>query len=285
LDENWRKNNMRLVAYSLNGESQLRRGVVTGDDRVVEVPGDFRALGTEELAQLEQHLNVRSEVKLSEVRLHSPVPDPGKILCIGLNYLDHAKESGQPVPDHPILFAKFNNALIGHQAAILWDGTSQAVDYEAELAFVIGKKAYRVSEAEALDYVAGYVTANDVSARDIQMADSQWVHGKTLDTFCPLGPWLITKDEVPDPHNLRIRCRVNGVTLQDSNTGQLIFKIPALISFLSRNITLEPGDVVLTGTPPGVGFARKPPVFLKPGDTVEIEIEKVGLLQNPVKER
>jgi 2-keto-4-pentenoate hydratase/2-oxohepta-3-ene-1,7-dioic acid hydratase in catechol pathway len=117
------------------------------------------------------------------------------------------------------------------------------------------------------------------------MADSQWVHGKTLDTFCPLGPWLITKDEVPDPHNLRIRCRVNGVTLQDSNTGQLIFKIPALISFLSQNITLEPGDVVLTGTPPGVGFARKPPVFLKPGDMVEIEIEKVGLLQNPVKER
>jgi 2-keto-4-pentenoate hydratase/2-oxohepta-3-ene-1,7-dioic acid hydratase in catechol pathway len=276
---------MRLIAYSLNGESQLRRGVVTGDDKIVEVPGDFRALGTGELAQLEQHLHARSEVKLSEVRLHSPVPDPGKILCIGLNYLDHARESGQAVPDHPILFAKFNNALIGHQEAILWDGTSQAVDYEAELAFVIGKKAYRVSEAEALDYVAGYVTANDVSARDIQMADSQWVHGKTLDTFCPLGPWLITKDEVPDPHNLRIRCRVNGVTLQDSNTGQLIFKIPALISFLSRNITLEPGDVVLTGTPPGVGFARKPPVFLNPGDMVEIEIEKVGLLQNPVKER
>jgi 2-keto-4-pentenoate hydratase/2-oxohepta-3-ene-1,7-dioic acid hydratase in catechol pathway len=277
---------MRLIAYSLRGESHVRRGVVTGNDWIVEGSGDFKALGALELAQLEQSLaGSRSEVKLSEVRLHSPVPDPGKILCIGLNYLDHAREAGQAVPDHPILFAKFNNALIGHQQAILWDGTSQAVDYEAELAFVIGKKAYRVSEAEALDYVAGYVTANDVSARDIQMADSQWVHGKTLDTFCPLGPWLITKDEVPDPHNLRIRCRVNGVTLQDSNTGQLIFKIPALISFLSRNITLEPGDVVLTGTPPGVGFARKPPVLLKPGDTVEIEIEKVGLLQNPVKER
>jgi 2-keto-4-pentenoate hydratase/2-oxohepta-3-ene-1,7-dioic acid hydratase in catechol pathway len=277
---------MRLIAYSLKGESQVRRGVVTGDDWIVETPGDFKALGAPELAQLEQNLaGSRPEVKLSEVRLHSPIPDPGKILCIGLNYLDHARESGQPVPDHPILFAKFNNTLIGHQAAILWDGTSQKVDYEAELAFVIGKKAYRVSEGEALDYVAGYITANDVSARDIQMADSQWVHGKTLDTFCPLGPWLITKDEVPDPHNLRIRCRVNGVTLQDSNTGQLIFKIPALISFLSQNITLEPGDVVLTGTPPGVGFARKPPVFLKPGDMVEIEIEKVGLLQNPVKER
>lgn len=276
---------MRLVAYSLKGESQIRRGVVTGDDYIIEVPGDFRALGTQDLAQLEQHLTARSEVKLGDVTLHSPIPVPGKILCIGLNYLDHARESGQAVPNHPILFAKFNNALVGQQGAILWDGTSKEVDYEAELAFVIGKKAYRVSEAEALDYVAGYVTANDVSARDIQMADSQWVHGKTLDTFCPLGPWLITKDEVPDPHNLRIRCRVNGVTLQDSNTGQLIFKIPALISFLSRNITLEPGDVVLTGTPPGVGFARKPQVFLKPGDTVEIEIEQVGLLQNPVKER
>jgi acylpyruvate hydrolase len=165
------------------------------------------------------------------------------------------------------------------------DGTSQAVDYEAELAFVIGKRAYKVSEEEGLDYVAGYATANDVTARDVQFADTQWVRGKSLDTFCPVGPWLITKDEVPDPHNLAIRCRVNGVTLQDSNTNQLIYKIPALVSFLSQGITLEPGDIVLTGTPPGIGFARKPQVLLKPGDVVEIDIEQVGLLQNTVKER
>ncbi|MDB5082914.1 MAG: hypothetical protein JWP00_4838 [Chloroflexi bacterium] len=276
---------MKLVAYSLKGESQVRRGVVTGEDYIVEVPGDFRALGANDLARLEQSLDGAAQVQLSEVTLHSPVPNAGKILCIGLNYLDHVKEVNQTIPDHPVLFAKFNNTLTGHQGAILVDGTSQAVDYEAELAFVIGKRAYKVSEEEGLDYVAGYATANDVTARDVQFADTQWVRGKSLDTFCPVGPWLITKDEVPDPHNLAIRCRVNGVTLQDSNTNQLIYKIPALVSFLSQGITLEPGDIVLTGTPPGIGFARKPQVLLKPGDVVEIDIEQVGLLQNTVKER
>ncbi len=276
---------MKLVAYSMKGETQVRRGVVLGGEHVVEVPGDFLALDADHLERAERHAEGQTGIALKEVKLHSPVPHPGKILCIGLNYLDHCQETGSPVPEHPILFAKFSNALVGHEGEIKLDGTSQQVDYEAELAFVIGKQAYKVSEAEAMDYVAGYITANDVSARDVQFADSQWVRGKTLDTFCPLGPWLVTKDEVPDPHNLGIRCRVNGQTLQNSNTTQLIFKIPALVSFLSQGLTLEAGDIVLTGTPPGVGFARKPPIFLKPGDTVEIEIDGVGLLRNSVVER
>lgn len=278
---------MKLVAYSLTGESEVRRGVVVKEDYVVEVPGDFRALSPNELTLLEKSLDeyTQSAVKLTDVTLHAPVPNAGKILCVGLNYMDHAKEMNFAIPDHPVLFAKFNNALNGHGRPIYLDGTSQAVDYEAEMAFVIGQRAYKVSEETSLDYVAGYVTANDVTARDIQNADSQWVRGKSLDSFCPLGPWLITKDEVPDPHNLAISCRVNGVTLQESNTNQLIFKIPFLVSFLSQGLTLEPGDIVLTGTPSGIGYARNPRVLLQPGDIVEIEIEKVGLLKNPVEER
>jgi acylpyruvate hydrolase len=278
---------MKLVAYSLAGETEVRRGVVIKDDHVVEVPGDFRGLSPNELTVLEKSLNdfTQSAVKLTDVTLYAPIPNAGKILCVGLNYMDHAKEMNFAIPDHPVLFAKFNNALNGHGRPILDDGTSEAIDYEAEMAFVIGQRAYKVSEETALDYVAGYITANDVTARDIQNADSQWVRGKSLDSFCPLGPWLITKDEVPDPHNLAICCRVNGVTLQESNTNQLIFKIPFLVSFLSQGLTLEPGDIVLTGTPSGIGYARNPRVLLQPGDVVEIEIEKVGLLKNTVEER
>ena len=273
---------MKLVAYNVKGEERVRRGLVTAEGQVAEVPGDFRELGIEQLAELSAVADSYTQ-SLAEVELHSPIPNPAKILCIGLNYLDHCIETNQPVPQHPILFAKYNNALTGHLKPILLDGSSKQVDYEAELAFVVGKRAFHVGEAEAMDYVAGYITANDVSGRDVQFADSQWVRGKTLDTFCPLGPWLVTKDEIADPHNLRIVCRVNGETLQDSNTKQLIFNIPALLSFLSQGITLEPGDIVLTGTPPGVGFTRKPQVLLKPGDVVEVEIEGVGLLSNPVE--
>ena len=272
---------MKLVAYNLKGDTKLRRGLVVDENSVVEVAGDFRDLGEAELHSLSASAK-RATVSLDEVDLHSPVPNPNKILCIGLNYLDHCRETNQAIPEHPILFAKYNNALTGHLQPIHLDGTSKQVDYEAELAFVIGKTAFQVSEADAFDYVAGYITANDVSGRDIQFADSQWVRGKTFDTFCPLGPWLVTKDEIPDPHNLAIRCRVNGQTVQDSNTGQLIFKIPALVSFLSQGMTLQPGDIVLTGTPAGVGFTRRPQILLNPGDTVEVEIEGVGLLSNPV---
>ncbi len=277
---------MKLVAFSHKGEAQVRRGAVIGENKMVEVTGSFNDLGEEALSKLRQVINQpdghQAVLDLSQVKLHSPLPNPGKILCIGLNYLDHCLETGLPIPKQPILFAKFNNTLIGQEGEIRLDGTSQEVDYEAELAFVIGKRAWHVSEAEAMEYVAGYVTANDVSGRDLQFAETQWVRGKSQDTFCPLGPWVVTKDEIPDPHELGIRCRVNGQTLQDSNTRQLIFKIPALIAHLSHGMTLEPGDVVLTGTPPGVGMARNPKIYLKPGDTVEIEIDGVGLLKNTV---
>src|SRR5581483_6743409 len=211
-----------------------------------------------------------------------PAVNPAKILAIGLNYLDHAKEQGTELPKEPMLFAKFPTSLNAHNRNIVLPITSQKVDYEAELAVVIGRRAKRVKVEEALDYVFGYAPLNDVSARDLQFSDKQFVRGKSQDTFCPVGPFVTTADEVGDPHTLKIECRVNGTTLQSSNTNQLIFNVPHLISFLSQGITLEPGDVISTGTPSGVGVFRNPPIFLKPGDVVEVEIEKLGVLQNPV---
>jgi 2-keto-4-pentenoate hydratase/2-oxohepta-3-ene-1,7-dioic acid hydratase in catechol pathway len=216
------------------------------------------------------------------VVLAAPVPRPGKIVCVGLNYRDHAAESRLPVPDSPVIFAKFPTAVIGPETPIRLPASSERVDFEAELAVVIGRRARRVSGAGAMDVVAGLTIANDVTARDFQKLDGQWVRGKSCDTFAPLGPALVTLDEIADPHALRIRLRLNGAVMQDSNTDQFVFGIPALIAFLTRTLTLEPGDVILTGTPPGVGFARRPPVYLKPGDVVEVEIEGLGVLRNPV---
>jgi 2-keto-4-pentenoate hydratase/2-oxohepta-3-ene-1,7-dioic acid hydratase in catechol pathway len=221
-------------------------------------------------------------VSRDSVRLVAPVPRPGKIICIGLNYLDHAEESGMPIPISPIIFSKFHTCVIGSGEAIHIPSGSDQVDYEAELAVVIGREAKNVTASEAMNYVFGYTNFNDVSARDFQFADGQWQRGKSCDTFAPMGPFVATKDEIPDPHNLNIRFRLNGETLQDSNTDQLIFRIPELIEFLSRSITLEPGDIIATGTPPGVGFARKPPIFMKPGDLAEVEIEGLGVLSNSV---
>lgn len=225
------------------------------------------------------------------VRIHAataillpPVPDPGKILCIGLNYRDHARENNRAIPTEPVLFAKFNNTLIGHLAPIRLPAVSQKVDYEAELVVAIGKHGRDIAEADAMSYVAGYTVGHDVSARDWQFKgeEKQWVIGKTFDTFAPTGPHLVTADEVPDPHALQIRLQLNGETMQDSNTREFIFTVPQLIAYLSQVVTLEPGDLIFTGTPPGVGVARKPPVFLKAGDEVEVEIERVGVLRNPV---
>ncbi len=220
----------------------------------------------------------------ARVRLLAPVPDPSKILCIGLNYLDHAAESGMQPPSEPILFTKYANTLIGHREPIILPRESQEVDYEAELVVVIGKRGKHIPLASALDHVAGYAVGHDVSARDWQLnkPGKQWTIGKTFDTFAPIGPELVTADEVPDPHNLGIRLRLNGQTMQDSSTAQLIFRVDALVSYLSRVMTLEPGDLIFTGTPPGVGMARKPPVWLKPGDQVEVEIDGLGTLANPV---
>jgi len=219
------------------------------------------------------------------VRLQSPVPRPGKIICIGLNYRDHALESGMEPPKSPVIFAKFSSCAVGPDDAILLPRSSSRTDYEAELAFVVGRTAARVREQDWREHVLGYVNFNDVSARDFQFADGQWARGKSCDTFAPMGEALVTADEIEDPHRLRIRLRRNGVTLQDSTTEQLIFGVPALLAFLSDSITLEPGDVVATGTPPGVGFARKPPVYLEDGDVVEVEIDGLGVLRNRVARR
>jgi 2-keto-4-pentenoate hydratase/2-oxohepta-3-ene-1,7-dioic acid hydratase in catechol pathway len=216
------------------------------------------------------------------VKLLAPVA-PGQILCLGLNYRLHAEESGLEIPEWPIIFTKSPGSVIAPgEPIILPKAAPDRVDYEAELVFVIGRQAKNVSRNEALDYVAGYTCANDVSARDLQMRTSQWTLGKLPDSFCPLGPALVTADEIPDPHGLAIRCHLNGQEMQSSNTDDLIFDIPAVIKDLTSYMTLYPGDVVLTGTPSGVGFARKPPVFLKQGDVVEISIEGLGTLANPV---
>jgi len=226
---------------------------------------------------------VADSTTLDAVRLQSPLTAPTKVLAIGLNYADHARESGLEPPKSPVTFVKTNNSIVGPGDGIRYSKEdSEQVDYEAELAVVIGRRARHVSEADALGYVFGYTNCNDVSARDAQFSDGQWIRGKSFDTFCPLGPWVVTADEIPDPQALRIACRVNGTTLQDSTTGEMIFGVAAIISYLSRFMTLEPGDVIATGTPFGVGFARTPPVFLLNGDVVEIDIEGIGVLTNPV---
>jgi len=217
-----------------------------------------------------------------DVELLAPVPRPTKIICIGLNYKDHAAESGAELPVEPVLFSKYPTAVVGPGQAIRLPEMSKEVDYEAELAFVIGTGGKNIPAEKALDHVAGYTCFNDISARDLQFRDGQWMKGKTPDTFAPTGPALVTADEVGDPGKLAIKLELNGQVMQSSNTDQLIFPVPELIAFLSRLVTLEPGDVVATGTPSGVGFARKPPVFLKDGDTVTVEIEKLGRLTNPV---
>jgi 2-keto-4-pentenoate hydratase/2-oxohepta-3-ene-1,7-dioic acid hydratase in catechol pathway len=218
------------------------------------------------------------------VKLLSPIYDPQKVICVGLNYRDHAEESGAPIPKEPVLFSKFTSALIGDGDAIVLPSVSQEVDYEAELVLVVGKKGRHLTPENALDYLAGYTIGHDVSARDWQLKKDgkQWLAGKTFDTFAPTGPHLVTADEVPDPLNLGIRLRLNGQTMQDSNTRKMIFSPAAVLSYVSQIVTLLPGDLIFTGTPPGVGFVRKPPVFLKAGDVAEVEIDGLGVLRNPV---
>jgi 2-keto-4-pentenoate hydratase/2-oxohepta-3-ene-1,7-dioic acid hydratase in catechol pathway len=216
--------------------------------------------------------------------LRAPIPRPGKIICIGLNYRDHAVESGMGIPDQPVCFNKFSSAVIGPEETILLPKVAEQVDFEAELVVLVGRRGRHIPREDARGYVAGYMNGNDVSARDWQFGrpGNQWLLGKTPDTFAPIGPYLVTADEIADPHQLSIALRLNGETMQSSNTREFIFTIDELIAYLSQLVTLEPGDLIFTGTPPGVGMARKPPVFLKPGDTVEIEIDGLGVLRNPV---
>jgi 2-keto-4-pentenoate hydratase/2-oxohepta-3-ene-1,7-dioic acid hydratase in catechol pathway len=223
-------------------------------------------------------------VTAATARLHAPVHDPQKIVCIGLNYRDHAHESKMPIPKEPVLFSKFPSALIGHGEPVVVPKVSSKVDYEAELVIVVGKRGRWIPEAAAMDYVAGYSVGHDVSARDWQLEKDgkQWMVGKTFDTFAPVGPTLVTRDEVADPHKLAIRLRLNGQTMQSSNTEQMIFTVAQLIAYLSVVFTLEPGDLIFTGTPPGIGHARNPAVYLKPGDVAEVEIDTLGVLRNPI---
>jgi acylpyruvate hydrolase len=220
--------------------------------------------------------------RLSDVRLAPPVPRPAKIICLGRNYRAHAEEANMEVPQVPELFSKYLNTLIGHGDAIVIPPTTSQVDYEAELAVVIGKRGRHIREADAMSHVAGYTIFNDVSARDYQFRTSQWMAGKTFDTFGPMGPWITTRDDIPDPHALRIKLDVDGDVLQDGTTADLIFSIPAIIAYISTIVTLEPGDVISTGTPAGVGFVRKPPRFLQAGETVRITIDGIGTLENRV---
>jgi 2-keto-4-pentenoate hydratase/2-oxohepta-3-ene-1,7-dioic acid hydratase in catechol pathway len=219
---------------------------------------------------------------LSSVQLEAPLLTPPKILCIGLNYRDHAAEAKMEPPKFPVVFTKYPLTLIGNGQPILLPRASKQPDYEAELAVVIGQGGRNIPEAEWENHVFGYTIVNDVSARDVQLATSQWTLGKNFPTFAPMGPWIVSKDEVPDPHQLDISLSINGETLQSSNTRELIFKLPRLISYISTMMPLAPGDVISTGTPAGVGMGRTPQRWLRPGDDVVIDISGIGKLQNPV---
>lgn len=276
---------MKLATYQVDG-GEYRVGAVA-DDIVAELDCrdmlELISAGQEEVIR-RVGASQRS-VPLADVKLCAPILNPGKIICIGLNYRAHAAESGAEVPAVPVVFAKYANTLIGDGDSIRIPPVTQKADYEVELAVVIGKRARDVSADEALEYVFGYTVCNDVSARDLQFSEGgQWTHSKTLDTFAPMGPYIVTADEVPDPLALQLRCILNGETMQDSNTSDMIFPVGELIQFLSQGMTLECGDIISTGTPQGVGQSRKPPVFLKTGDEVSVEIERLGRITNPVEE-
>jgi 2-keto-4-pentenoate hydratase/2-oxohepta-3-ene-1,7-dioic acid hydratase in catechol pathway len=215
--------------------------------------------------------------------LKAPVPAPQKVVCIGLNYKDHAAEQGADIPEKPVLFPKWANSVIGPNDDVEVPPSAKKIDYEAELAVVIGRRARAVSETDALDYVGGYMCANDVSARDLQFEGPQWTRGKAIDTFLPTGPWLVTPDEVGDPQMLSIRTVIGAEVLQDSITSNMVFSVAELISFISQTMTLVPGDIIATGTPAGVGFAREPSRYIADGDAVKIEIERIGSITNTVR--
>ncbi|MBV8959964.1 MAG: fumarylacetoacetate hydrolase family protein [Actinobacteria bacterium] len=278
---------MRIVRVAAGTDIYIARLDASGDT-VVPVYAETQGPGRDGLrealaAGVIDGPAVADERPLADVRLLAPVINPQKVLAIGLNYAKHAREGGIEPPKSPVSFVKTNNSIVGPDDEIRYSkDDSTQVDYEVELAVVMGRTARRVSTADALDYVFGYTVCNDVSARDAQFGDGQWVRSKSFDTFCPLGPSIVTTDEIPDPQTLGLRCRVNGTTLQDSNTADMIFGCAEIISFLSRAMTLEPGDVIATGTPEGVGFARKPPVWLLDGDVVECEVDGIGVLRNQV---
>lgn len=260
---------MKVARYMRHGQPEV--GIVTGD---AIVPAGDNLLDPEPQGD---------PVSLAAVELLAPVVPGAKIICVGLNYAEHVEEGGAILPEQPLIFAKLPNSLIGAGEPIRLPEISEQVDYEAELGVIIGRRARQVAPADARSYVYGYTCVNDVSARDLQFGDRQWTRGKSLDTFCPVGPWAVTSDEIPDPQTLGIRCVLNGEIMQDSSTAHMIFTVDFLISFISQAITLEPGDLIATGTPEGVGFSRQPPRYLARGDTVRVEIDRVGTLECPVE--
>jgi 2-keto-4-pentenoate hydratase/2-oxohepta-3-ene-1,7-dioic acid hydratase in catechol pathway len=293
---------MRLVTYELDGN--WRAGIIVDDEVVdssvaalaADIDFDSEWISNRQIIQLSEKQLTRFEQAAWDVasahdsdlvvfpvesaRLGPPIPDPDKIICLGLNYKSHAEEAGLEIPKVPILFAKYRNALTGPASPIVLPKMSQEIDYEAELAVVIGKRGKDIPVENALEHVAGYMAFHDVSARDLQFRAGQWLSGKSLDTFAPCGPCLVV-NEIDDPQNLNISTRLNGQTLQNSNTKHMIFSVAETIAYISQLMTLEPGDIIATGTPEGVGFKRTPPIFLKDGDVVEVEVEKIGTLRNP----
>lgn len=242
------------------------------------------AQGPECIGRAQEALAAGKPIPPGEFRPAPPIPNPEKIICVGLNYTDHARETGALAPPEPILFCKFSSAVCGDRQPIVLPRISKEVDFEAELVVVIGRGGRHIALDDAMQHVGGYCCGNDVSARDWQLRKpgGQWLLGKSFDTFASFGPAIYTADEISQPNNLKIQLRLNGQVMQNSSTTQLIFPVDFLVSYISDICTLAPGDLIFTGTPPGVGFARKPPIFLKPGDLVEVEIEKLGLLRNPV---
>jgi 2-keto-4-pentenoate hydratase/2-oxohepta-3-ene-1,7-dioic acid hydratase in catechol pathway len=281
---------MKLVTFRRAGKAPEAGVVLSG--RVVSLAGagypdliSLLAQGDEGRARVENWIYNPPPDAVSDLaaaKLLAPVPRPPKFICVGLNYRDHAIESNMELPKVPTIFNKFPNTVIAPGQPIVLPKESTRPDYEAELAFVIGRGGRRIPAEKWHEHVFGYTIVNDVSARDYQLATTQWLMGKTFDTFAPMGPWIVSADEIADPHALDISLTIGGETLQSSNTRELIFRIPDLVAFISTVVTLEPGDVVATGTPSGVGFARKPPRYLKPGEEVVIKIQSIGELRNPV---
>lgn len=287
---------MRFVQFERGGDRRVGVEIRDGGDIVdlcagdSSIPSDMRSFiegGQKTLLAAKSVIDRGgSIIPRDSVKIVAPIYNPDKVLCVGMNYKDHCEEQNAPVPIEPVIFNKFPSSIIGPTEDLQYPKETQKLDWEVELTIVIGKDAKRVQESDAMNYVFGYTVAHDVSARDWQLEPGknggQWLIGKAMDGFCPLGPAIVMKEDINDPHNLGLRCRVNGVTKQDSNTNQLVHKTAAMVSFISRFMTLRPGDVILTGTPPGVGVFRKPPEYLKKGDVVECEIDGIGKVVNKI---
>jgi 2-keto-4-pentenoate hydratase/2-oxohepta-3-ene-1,7-dioic acid hydratase in catechol pathway len=287
---------MRLLAFVHRGRRSI--GAELDENQIVDfalaggLPTGMRAfleLGDTGMGAAKQLMEKPAKgAILQKQSLHLLAPlsaeERPKVICIGLNYADHAAESGSKVPDEPMMFAKYHSTLCGPGDSIVAPPSHSKLDYEVELVIVVGKRATRVSQDEAYDYVAGYTCGHDVSERNFQRGDGQWLRAKSSDTFAPIGPVIVTKDEISDPHALKLGTKVNGEVRQNSSTSQIIFKVPKLVEFISSYVTLDPGDLIFTGTPPGVGFGMKPPQYLKPGDVIEVWVERIGSISNTVVE-